>query len=61
MFALTSLTDCVCPQALDAKGEWWVDVATDTLYILPNTTTTDSESEVRFELYFQPYLRSISA
>ena len=25
-------------EALDAKGEWWVDAATDTLYILPNTT-----------------------
>ena len=48
-------------EALDVKGEYWVDAATDTLYILPNTTATDSESEVRFELYFQPYLRSISA
>lgn len=27
-------------EALDAKGEWWVDKATRTLYILPNTTST---------------------
>ena len=30
-------------EALDAKGEWWVDVATDTLYIIPNATATATD------------------
>jgi hypothetical protein len=31
-------------EALDAEGEWWVDVATDTLFMLPNTTSAGSSS-----------------
>jgi hypothetical protein len=31
-------------EALDAEGEWWVDVATDTLFMLPNTTSASSSS-----------------
>ena len=27
-------------EALDSKGEWWVDAATKVLYMLPNTTST---------------------
>ena len=27
-------------EALDAKGEWWVDTKTDTLYTIPNATAT---------------------
>jgi hypothetical protein len=35
-------------EALDAKGEWWVDASTDTLYILPNTTSVvDSQMTLK--------------
>eukprot|EP01051_Picozoa_sp_SAG22_P015732 SAG22_NODE_2100_length_3015_cov_2.342250_4_plen_271_part_00 len=33
-------------EALDAKGEYWVDTATDTLYILPNSTTSATKLSV---------------
>jgi hypothetical protein len=33
-------------EALDVKGEYWVDAATDTLYIIPNTTTAAAASRL---------------
>ena len=32
-------------EALNAKGEWWVDKSTSTLYILPNTTDASSSRD----------------
>jgi len=30
-------------EALDAKGEWWIDRAANEIYLLPNTTTSSEE------------------
>eukprot|EP01047_Picozoa_sp_COSAG01_P028165 COSAG01_NODE_1883_length_8988_cov_67.877264_12_plen_535_part_00 len=45
-------------QALDVKGEWWVDAEAQTLYILPNTTVTSEGHNVTLAL-IAPVLKTL--